>query len=399
MKKLLSTLGFMLVAATIFAQNNFISFDKPEHDFGTQKEELEKLDYDFVFKNTTTGPIKLLDVKASCGCTTPKWSKDVVQPGQTGTITASYGASNRPGKFDKTITVRAAKAGPNGIVTDSTNVDLKILRIKGDVTPRTKGPKDWYPFEEGNLRYSTNHISFGNVTNKEIKDKELTVYNQGKKAITFGNVETKPYVKVDFVNNKKTVNPTDSLKIKVTYDASQVKDWDWQHERIYIESNDDTLAKKTLYLSATLLPHFDKMTKEDSSKAAKINFDKTTHEFGEIGDQTAVTTNFVFTNNGKADLEILKTKATCGCTATEPEKKLLKPGETSNIKVTFDPRGKDGEQFKQVTIISNDPSQPSVKLNIKAKVKKSDSATPTTPTTPGTPTIAPKAPAPSVPKH
>ena len=314
-----------------------------------------------------------MDVKASCGCTTPKWNKDVIQPGQSGNITASYGTANRPGKFDKTITVRAAKVNPaTGTVTDSTNVDLQILRIKGDVIARTKGPKDWYPFEEGNLRYSTNHISFGNMTNKEINDKQITVYNQGNKAITFSNVESKPYVKVDFINNQKTVNPKDSLKIKVTYDATQVKDWDWQHERIGIDSNDDTLAKKTLYLSATLLPHFEKLTKADSAKAPKINFDKMTHEFGEIGDKEPVNTVFVFKNTGQQPLEILKTKATCGCTTTDPEKKLLQPGESSNIKVTFDPRGKDGEQFKQVTIISNDPSQPSVKLNIKAKIKKSD---------------------------
>ena len=372
MKKFLSTFVFMVVAASAFAQTNFITFDKSEHDFGVQKEELEKIDNDFTFKNTSTFPVKLLDVKASCGCTTPKWSKDVVMPGATGIITASYGTANRPGKFDKTITVRAAKVEANGTVKDSNNVDMKILRIKGDVTPRTKGPKDWYPFEEGSLRYSTNHISFGNITNKETKSKEVVVYNQGKKAVTLTTVDTKPYIKVDFINNKKTVSPKDSLKINVTYDATQVKDWDWQHERIYIQSDDDSVAKKTLYMSSTIMPHFDKLTKADSLKAAKINFDKTTHDFGEISDKESVTTLFTFKNEGKSQLEILKTKASCGCTATEPEKKLLMPGESSTIKVTFNPAGKEGEQMKQITVISNDPSQPSIKLNIKSKVKKSN---------------------------
>ena len=373
MKKLISTVVLAFAAVAAFAQGgaiNYINFEDATHDFGVQKEETKKISHNFSFKNTSAFPIKLMDVKASCGCTTPKWSKDIVAPGATGIITAEYGTENRPGKFDKTITVRAAKVEATGIVKDSVNVDMKILHIKGDVTARVKGVKDWYPFEEGNLRYSTNHISFGNITNTEKKSKDVVIYNQGKKAITLSTVDTKPYIAVDFLNNKKTVAPNDSLKMKVTYDATQVKDWDWQHERIYIQSDDDTVAKKTFYMSSTIMPHFDKMTKADSLSAPKISFDKTTHDFGEISDKDPVTTVFTFKNEGKKQLEILKTKASCGCTATEPEKKLLMPGETSNIKVTFNPAGKDGEQMKQITVITNDPSNPSIKLNIKSKIHK-----------------------------
>ncbi len=349
---------------------NLMNFESMSHDYGTRKEEEGELNHNFVFTNVSNTPIQLIDVKASCGCTTPSWTKELVMPGQKGTITATYNTRNRPGKFTKTITVQAAKVDPiKKIVTDSTTKDVKILTISGDVIARQKGPQDWYPFEEGNLRYSTNHISLGNITNKDVKTKEVVVYNQGPKPVVFNNVETKPYISVEFVKNQKTVNPKDSIRLNVTYDAKGVNDWDWQHERIYLYTNDDTLPKKTMYVSATIMPAFGPMTKADSLNAPAITFDKTTHDFGKINDKDAVSTTFVFKNTGKSTLEILKTKASCGCTATQPSKTKLEPGESSDIQVTFSPVGKKGEQMKQVTVITNDPKQPSIRLNIKADIQ------------------------------
>lgn len=349
---------------------NLINFETMSHDYGTRKEEENELNHKFVFTNVSNVPVQLLDVKASCGCTTPAWTKETVMPGQKGTITATYNTRNRPGKFTKTITVQAVKVDPvKKIVTDSATKDMKVLTITGDVIPRQKGPADWYPFEEGNLRYSTNHISLGNITNQDVKTKEVVIYNQGVKPIAFNNVETKPYITVDFVKNQKTVNPKDSIRVNITYDAKGVNDWDWQHERVYFYTNDDSLPKKNMYVSATIMPAFGALTKADSLKAAAINFDKITHDFGKINDKEPVNTTFVFTNTGKSTLEILKTKASCGCTATQPEKTKLEPGESSNIKVTFNPQGKKGEQMKQVTVISNDPKQPSIRLNIKADIQ------------------------------
>jgi hypothetical protein len=368
---LLVSLLYALATLPGLAQTvNLINFASMSHDYGTRKEEEGELNHTFVFTNVSNTPIQLLDVKASCGCTTPAWTKETVMPGQTGTIVATYNTRNRPGKFTKTITVQAVKVDPiKKIVTDSATKDVKILTISGDVIARQKGPQDWYPFEEGNLRYSTNHISLGNITNQDVKTKEVVIYNQGTKPVTLNNVETKPYINVEFVKNQKTVNPKDSIRINVTYDAKGVNDWDWQHERIYLYTNDDTLPKKTMYVSATIMPAFGKMTKADSLNAPTITFDKTTHDFGKINDKDAVSTTFVFKNTGKSTLEILKTKASCGCTATQPSKTKLEPGESSDIQVTFSPVGKKGEQMKQVTVITNDPKQPSIRLNIKADIQ------------------------------
>jgi hypothetical protein len=118
---------------------DFVTFTNLEHDFGVRKEEEKELKHEFTFKNTGKVPVKLTYVKASCGCTTPSWTKDEIKPGGTGSVTATFGAAGRPGKFDKAITVRAStldNIDEAGNDKDQAKSQTVILKIKGEVTPK-----------------------------------------------------------------------------------------------------------------------------------------------------------------------------------------------------------------------------------------------------------------------
>ena len=78
--------------------------------------------------------------------------------------------------------------------------------------------------------------------------------------------------------------------------------------------------------------------------------------------------NFVVKNIGKSNLIIRKVKASCGCTATNPEKTVLAPGESTNIKTTFNSKGKSGRQNKSVTVVTNDPKSTSTMLRLTGNV-------------------------------
>jgi hypothetical protein len=80
-------------------------FEKTTHDFGTIKEGTQAT-VDFVFKNTGTAPLIIASVTASCGCTTPDWTRDPIAPGGTGKVTAVYNSTGRLGNFTKTVTVK-----------------------------------------------------------------------------------------------------------------------------------------------------------------------------------------------------------------------------------------------------------------------------------------------------
>jgi uncharacterized cupredoxin-like copper-binding protein len=104
----------------------------------------------------------------------------------------------------------------------------------------------------------------------------------------------------------------------------------------------------------------------------KIIVQPTEHDFGKINQGDKVTHVFVITNSGGDLLIIEKVQASCGCTAANPEKNELTPGESTNLSVTFNSQGRHGAQKKNITIKSNDPENPLIKLTITATVIKSD---------------------------
>ena len=80
--------------------------------------------YDFKFKNTGDQPIVIQNVQASCGCTTPDWTKTPVAPGASGFIKAQYNPLGRPGQFNKSLTI-----------TSNATEGSTVVFIKGNVIP------------------------------------------------------------------------------------------------------------------------------------------------------------------------------------------------------------------------------------------------------------------------
>ncbi len=92
------------------------------------------------------------------------------------------------------------------------------------------------------------------------------------------------------------------------------------------------------------------------------------YNFGDIIQDSVVTTYFVITNEGSALLKIKNVWASCGCTAVMPAKNELKPGESTDLKVTFDSKGKSGKQNKTVYIETNDPKNSTITLALTGNI-------------------------------
>lgn len=127
MKKLslVFLLSLFVTSAALAQQKPELDFERTEHNFGTIKEELGAVTTQFEFTNTGKSPLIIQRVSASCGCTTPSYTREPVLPGKKGAISAKYSTVRRPGTFNKTITVY-------------TNVPdtVYVLTIKGNVVPK-----------------------------------------------------------------------------------------------------------------------------------------------------------------------------------------------------------------------------------------------------------------------
>jgi hypothetical protein len=58
----------------------------------------------FEIKNLSKEPLKLDNVQATCGCTTPEWDREPIAPGATAKIKVGYNAAAE-GAFEKYISI------------------------------------------------------------------------------------------------------------------------------------------------------------------------------------------------------------------------------------------------------------------------------------------------------
>jgi hypothetical protein len=107
------------------ATPDVLTLKETEHDFGKIPQG-KPVYYNFEVVNSGTTPLVLEDVHASCGCTTPEWSRDPIAPGATAVIRVGYNAAAE-GFFEKPITINVAG-------------QMKQMKIKGTVWRAPEGP-------------------------------------------------------------------------------------------------------------------------------------------------------------------------------------------------------------------------------------------------------------------
>jgi hypothetical protein len=83
----------------------------------------------FSFTNTGTEPLQIQNARASCGCTTPNWTKEPIAPGESGEIQVEFNSKGRVGLQNKTVTVTGNFEGQ---IT-------KTLKIRGEVVAAESG--------------------------------------------------------------------------------------------------------------------------------------------------------------------------------------------------------------------------------------------------------------------
>src|SRR5690554_3282597 len=164
----------VLSAQQVVEQGPIISFANTNHDFGHIAEQEGVAKINFKFTNKGDALLLLKSVEASCGCTSPIWSIDSIMPGEEGFIQVAYDPHNRPGPFNKTVTV-----------TSNGHPAITILAIEGVVVPTPKDIATQYPYKVGGLRFSHRYVHFGNITNDLPVTRRIEAYNGSEQIITF----------------------------------------------------------------------------------------------------------------------------------------------------------------------------------------------------------------------
>jgi hypothetical protein len=103
--------------------------------------------------------------------------------------------------------------------------------------------------------------------------------------------------------------------------------------------------------------------------APKLVVEQPTFDFGEVLQGQTVQHTFRFSNDGNEPLQIEKVKSSCGCTAALVSAKSLAPSEAGKVQANFDSTRFRGAVTKTISLYSNDPGQPVMKLYIKGNIR------------------------------
>lgn len=354
MKKNVIVFLLLFLPVALLAQVGVLKFKTITHNFETIKEEGGLVTHTFEFENRGRKPIIINSVEASCGCTTPIWTKEPILPMKKGVVKISYNPENRPGKFSKTITVK-------------TNVGKQVLRITGVVTPRPKTLAEIYPKKMGQLRLTTSYAMFNEIGNNKEKTVEIKVVNDSKENINVSFGKTPDYVAITMKNTK--LSPREKGVIKVVYDASKTDFWGFHSELIPVLVNGKSRASNKLVVTATVIEDFSKMSKKDKTNAAVLGVDKFESQFDATLAGDKVKTQFKIMNIGKSPLILRRVDTSSDALNVKLSDTIIAPNSQAKLDVIFNTSGKQGYQNQQVTIITNAPDFPVVNFRISGLVE------------------------------
>jgi hypothetical protein len=347
MNKVIKTLGSLVILLFVFsvkAQN--LEFEELTHDFGTLQEELGSVTHAFKFTNTGDKPVVITNVQASCGCTTPGWTKEPVKPGETGEVLATYRTSAGP--FDKTLTVTA------------TGVSNIVLHIKGNVTKKPEDLMVTYPQTFGNLRAKNKRdFSFVQISSQQTTPSQtIEIANAGEEVVNVSFTNVPEYIIINAV--PASLNPRQKGQITVSVNGEKRKKFGYSNDKITVKAGK---GEEFINVTSVVSEKIEQTEKYPASEVINSVID-----LGKLTENSA-SGSIEIRNIGNADL-LIKSFSTDNDAFTVVLKKELKikAGKTSAIKFASKNLAK-GNNSTMIYLSTNDPLKSLLRISVKAEVE------------------------------
>lgn len=348
--------AILLLPLSVAAES--VTWVSTAHDFGAFREDLGAVDAVFELVNTTSSPIRIIDARATCGCTVPHYTKDQIAPGDTAVITATYLASGRPGKFSKHIYIRTT-AEPSVQQT---------LTLSGTVIGASSTLASRYPVVAGPLRLKTSTAAFGEVLRDKMKTVYIEAYNQST-----DTVRPRLYGLPDFITAHvvpEAVEPGEQTQIVLTLQPNAATEWGINADKFVLKPTADVETEFDYF--AIVTEDFSRLTPGQRVNAPVATLTPERVNFGEITSLEPVELTFLVSNSGKLPLEIRRVQTVdpvLGDVKVSSYK--VKPGKSARITLIFNPANATSDFVAaRLTVICNDPENPLLTSRITAEIKK-----------------------------
>ena len=334
-----------------------VEFDKTIHDFGDVMINDGPLSCTFNIKNISKQPMAIYNVVSSCGCTNVHWTREPIQAGGKGKISATYSNDEGPYPFEKTLTVYFS------------NIKKPvILRLRGSSHNKKLPLSQLYPIHFGNLGVKGIEFKCGNITPGSQKGDAIDVANIGGSPIEVTLSSITPGLKAEIFPNPIPPNSTAKINYVVTaekgkwgknlYSIKPIVDG----KSYMAEYNGKTYSKLTIWTFTK--EDFSKWSASQKDKAAQPVFEKSTYDFNKVKKGEVINAEFKFTNKGKSPFEIYKAD-TDNEAAVANNVPVVPEGKSGKISIRINTGNiPKGDVMIVVTLTTNTPIRPIINLFI-----------------------------------
>lgn len=351
------TLIILMLCGLTARGQQALSFENPTRDFGTIREADGPVSHTFTGVNRSDKPLVILDVVTSCGCTVPRFSKQPILPGGKTEITVTYDPANRPGIFNKDLTVYSSE-----------RKKIATLTVQGSVTPRPKSLEELYPIDAGGgLRLTTTLNAFAYLYPGHPVQGAIGYVNDSRRTI---RLELRPTAASGLLRTEAptTIAPGERGSINVSYliPAEQprygtVRD----AQEIFVDGRSNGTALVTHGIGVDPRPAPD-------AAAPRSEYSTQILKFGPVKHSASIRKlPVMLSNTGNAELIVRAVEGKGEVATTFAPGLRIAPGETFRGEVLFDPRTQEyGVMSEHLVVITNDPVRPMRRIRVTAIIEE-----------------------------
>lgn len=355
-RKLTILVAAFLIVASAAAQKPTITFQTKEHDFGNINETDGKVSHVFEFTNTGTATLVIQNVQASCGCTTPSWTKEPIEPGKTGKIVATYDPTGRPNGFNKNISVRSNATNEN-----------EVLYIKGNVISRNV-PNN-FPLQMGALKYGSKNIQMNNVAKGKSQTRSISIKNTSNADMKVDVAHLPIYITA--VVTPSTLKAGEEGKIDFTFNSSKTSVWGPINDDVYLMLNGKKVISEEykLVLVANISEDFNGLSTNDKRKAPILELKSPNIYLGQIKKGHIIRGKVIMKNSGINPLEVRRIVNNNAEVTVHPIPSI-KGGKEGSLKIDINSKSLPVGNYTRVfSMQTNDPQNPVIVFNLSWQVK------------------------------
>lgn len=349
-------LALLLSSIAASASGPQVRWLETVHNFGAFDENDGKVTATMQFVNDGDAPLIIQAARATCGCTTPAWSRTPIEPGDTGMVQITYNPAGRPGRFEKKV-----------YVDFNTPSKRSTLLIKGSVIGASNTVRSRFPVEAGPLRLRVKSIPFGEVTRGKGKTFYFEAYNISPDTLRPRWTDLPSYITVS--SSLDDVLPGENIAYTVQLVADRVPDYGVVTGTASFLPDPDGQPDLSVPVDmvAIVQEDFSRLTPGERLKAPVMRLNENTLDFGDVNTSTGPVTRYVTVSNlGKSPLLIRRIQASDPGITVKASSTKVKPGKTATIEVSVSPEAFPDRQLinSRLTVIANDPVDPTLTLRL-----------------------------------